>query len=478
MTISLARRSFLVGSAAAFLPQRSPLAAPSFPLTLTTRTIEVKRRPVRALSLVDRSGHPGIQIPTPFEFRAEIHNTLPEPVALSWTGQDVGPAPAEAAEPIKSNAHGSVEFRARPGTHLVHAGDVRQAQELLSAPVVFLEPGREDRQDIVLLLQDFSFRPADEHLHELMERSAPGHRHGGGLADEFDIGDWPPRARGGRHPGEGSILDPHLHDIDHDAYLANHRTLDDPEVVRVERGGRLRLRVINGATSTAFWIDFGGRRGAVIATDGRAVVPVTDHRFPIAPGQRLDIALDLPRDGAMVPVFAQREGDRVRAGLVLAPSGAPIPRLTDMAEFQALPVDLSLDVRLRGIGPHGAPPSRSRVFALTGDDHVYDWGIDNAHPGEGDPVPLPVGTMVEAVLINDGIRMHPMSFEGLDAHVVALGSRRINGAVRDTVIVPGRGGRVAVLIEARAPGDRLLACHNLYHRAVGMVRHLRFATHG
>jgi FtsP/CotA-like multicopper oxidase with cupredoxin domain len=425
--------------------------------------------------LVDRAGRPCIEVPAPFEFHAEIHNTLPERVALNWTGQNVGPA---SAEPIEPGGHRAVEFRARPGTHLVHAGDVRQAQELLAAPLVFLEPGREDRQDVVLLLQDYSSRPADELLHELMERSEPRHRHGGDPVDVLDVGDWPPRRIAGRHRGEGSILDPHLHDIDHDAYLANQRTLDDPEIVRVERGGRVRLRIINGATSTAFWIDLAGRSGAVVAADGRAVAPVTGRRFPIAPGQRLDIALDLPRDGAIVPVVAQREDDRARTGLVLAPSGALVPRLSDQADIQAPPVDLSLELRLRGTGPHGAPAGKSTTFALTGDDHVYDWGIDNTRHGEGNPAVLPVGRVIEAVLVNDGIRMHPMSFEGLDAHVVGLGSRRIEGAVRDTVIVPGRGGRVAIRIEARSPGERLLACHNLYHRAVGMVRHLQFATDG
>ncbi|WP_244142732.1 hypothetical protein [Paraburkholderia phenoliruptrix] len=39
-----------------------------------------------------------------------------------------------------------------------------------------------------------------------------------------------------------------LNDVDYDAYLANDRTLDDPEIVKVEDGGQLRVRVINGAT--------------------------------------------------------------------------------------------------------------------------------------------------------------------------------------------------------------------------------------
>jgi hypothetical protein len=48
----------------------------------------------------------------------------------------------------------------------------------------------------------------------------------------------------------GTAMD--LNDIDYDAFLANDRTLADPEVIRTESGGRVRLRLINGASSTQF----------------------------------------------------------------------------------------------------------------------------------------------------------------------------------------------------------------------------------
>ena len=64
-----------------------------------------------------------------------------------------------------------------------------------------------------------------------------------------------------------------INDVEYDAFLANDRTLADPEIVRVERGGRVRLRVINGASSSQFWIDLGDLTGYVVATDGHAVQP-------------------------------------------------------------------------------------------------------------------------------------------------------------------------------------------------------------
>jgi hypothetical protein len=48
-----------------------------------------------------------------------------------------------------------------------------------------------------------------------------------------------------------------LNDIGFDAYRANERTLDDPEIVSLDRGLGVRLRIINGALFTNFHIDLG-----------------------------------------------------------------------------------------------------------------------------------------------------------------------------------------------------------------------------
>ena len=52
-----------------------------------------------------------------------------------------------------------------------------------------------------------------------------------------------------------------------DAYLANDRTLEDPEVVRVEPAGRARLRLINGSAASNMIIDLGVLEGELIAVD-------------------------------------------------------------------------------------------------------------------------------------------------------------------------------------------------------------------
>ena len=68
-------------------------------------------------------------------------------------------------------------------------------------------------------------------------------------------------------PGmDGMAMD--LNDYNFDAYLANDRTLDDPEVLQVDKGGRVLVRVINAAAATVFWIDTGSLPGRLVAVDG------------------------------------------------------------------------------------------------------------------------------------------------------------------------------------------------------------------
>jgi len=108
-----------------------------------------------------------------------------------------------------------------------------------------------------------------------------------------------------------------LNDVHYDAFLANDRPLADPQIVRVQRGGHIRLRVINSASSSQFWLDLGELVGRVVATDGHPVHAVAGNRFPLAMAQRLDILIDLPRAGAF-PILARLEGDGRQTGIVLA----------------------------------------------------------------------------------------------------------------------------------------------------------------
>lgn len=71
----------------------------------------------------------------------------------------------------------------------------------------------------------------------------------------------------------------------YDAYLAKDLTLNDPEVVQVEKGGRSG-RIINDGTATAFFISTPGLVPKVVAGDGTPCQPVQSQLPALAQGQR------------------------------------------------------------------------------------------------------------------------------------------------------------------------------------------------
>ncbi|MCA7118260.1 MAG: multicopper oxidase domain-containing protein, partial [Acidibrevibacterium sp.] len=262
-----------------------------------------------------------------------------------------------------------------------------------------------------------------------------------------------------------------LNDVEYDAYLANDRTLADPRVVHTERGGRVRLRLINGATTTAFWIDLGALEGTLIAVDGNAVRPLAVRRFPLAQGQRADVLLDMKEAGAF-PVLAQREGDRRRTGIILATPQAQVAKVASGADSAVAAVDLSLEARLAAVQP--LPPRRPdavRRIALTGTMTPYVWSIDDRTWRDHQPLVVSHGQRVEVTMVNRSRMAHPMHLHGHHFQVTALGDTRISGALRDTVLVPVNGS-VTIAFDADNPGHWLFHCHNLFHMATGMMTEL------
>lgn len=203
-----------------------------------------------------------------------------------------------------------------------------------------------------------------------------------------------------------------LNEVEYDAFLANDRTLDDPEVIRTERNGRVRLRIINGAASTTFWIDLDGHPASVVAVDGNAVVPVIGSRFPLAQGQRLDLMLDVPA-GPVVSVFARREGDVARTGIVLAAPDAAVGKLAGLADQAEVAVDLSLEEKLSAVTPLAARASdNSQMVMLGGAMAPYSWTLNDRSWSEREKLQVVEGQRVSLGFINHSMMSHPMHLHG------------------------------------------------------------------
>src|SRR6202158_3676732 len=353
----------------------------------------------------------------------------------------------------------------------MHSHQGMQEQSLMTAPLIVhnAEDMRADRQEVVLMLHDFSFHTPDELLAGLTtSNGGQSAMPKSGMDNNMNMGSG---SMGAMNMGSGMAME--LNDIDYDAFLAKDRTFSDPEVIRTEPGGRVRLRLINAASSTQFWIDLGALSGTVVAADGHPVRPVRVSRLPLAMAQRLDVLIDLPGKGSY-PIFAQVEGKRTRTGIILAASGAAVSRLAAETEENAPPVDLSLERRLEAVTPLAprAPDVTHRVI-LTGAMAPYAWSMNGEYWPNVTPLMIAHGQRVAIEMLNHTMMPHPMHLHGHAFQVVALNDAPLSGAVRDTVLVPPMGS-VTIAFDADNPGRWAFHCHNMYHQVTGMMTEVRY----
>ena len=483
MSPDFTRRGFLAASAALsaslMLPARARAQSSRLALRATTRTIEVNGRVATVWGLLGPNDRLGLVLEPGQNFVVDLTNQLDQPTLIHWHGQI--PPNAQDGVPdvpmpmLKPGEARTYDFAPRPGTHWMHAHIPEHEMRLLAAPLIVRRPEdvAADRQEVTLFLHDFSFRAPSKVLAEITGGSAmAGMDHGkaGGTAMQgMDMGNMNGMAHGDMSGMGGKAMD--LNDFAFDAYLANDRTLADPEVVQIDKGGRALLRVINAAAATVFWIDAGALAARIVAVDGEPVQPVLGSRFGLAMGQRLDIEVDLPAEGGAFPILALREGARERTGIILATKGAQVAKVAEMSEADhpAFSSDLRQEASLRALTPlPDRKPVSSPMLMLGGSMMPYVWTINGKTWADHEPVTARSGDRVEITSHNMSMMAHPMHLHGHGFQVVGVGMDRIAGAVRDTVHVPPMN-MVTVAVDAGEAARWMLHCHHMAHLATGMM---------
>ena len=501
---TLSRRGFLAAGAAAIAAAQVPRlafaqTAARIRLSATTRTLDIDGRAATVFGLAGPRGQ-GLVLDPGQRFRLDLTNDLDVGTIIHWHGQT--PPNAQDGVPdmpmplLAPKETRSYDFQARTGTHWMHSHVPIQEMQLLAAPLIVRSEAdlAADRQEVVMFLHDFSFKSPEEVLAEISGGHGGGHGAGHGAGSGVPpmpmegMGAMPGMDHGtmghgaiggmpmGNMPGMGGMMGMggmamDLNDYEWDAYLANDRTLSDPEVVQVERGGRIRLRVINAAAATVFWIETGPVGARLVAVDGNAVQPLPGTRFGLAMGERLDLEIDLPKEGGAWPILAMREGARERTGLILATQGAEVRRLDAVAEAQAPAFDTDLAQEARLIALDALPDravDRSHMLMLGGSMQPYAWTINGAAWGQHQPITARSGERVVLSFHNMSMMAHPMHLHGHAFQVVGLNGRRVAGALRDTVHVPPMS-MVDVALDAGEAARWMLHCHHMPHLASGMM---------
>jgi FtsP/CotA-like multicopper oxidase with cupredoxin domain len=472
------RRQFVAGSLAlgGLAAARGVVAGNAgSELVIGTRVIEVKGKAATVFGLTQRSGAHGLIMNAGERFRLRLANDSGEAALIHWHG--LTPPNAQDGVPgvtqplLAPGGFHDYDFPvALPGTNWMHSHHSLQEQRMMAAPLIVRDPkeASDDVQEIVVMLHDFTFRDPTEILASLSKGMAHDHAAMDHSQMDMPATDMPATDMSGM-----AMSGMDLNDVAYDAFLANDRTLDDPEVVRAEKGQRLRLRIINGAAASNFLVDLGALSGELRHVDGRPIEPVRGSRFPLAVAQRADIFVTLPAEAGAWSILFQREGDTARTGIVVATKDGAISKIADQAAKPIGAIGAELPMLYRATAPLAMRPAdRKLTVALTGNMMTYRWGVADAAAPAAD-ISVGMGERVEIELINQTQMSHPMHLHGHHFQVVAVNGAPVAGAVRDTELVPV-GGRVTIAFDAGNPGRWMFHCHNLYHMLSGMMTEVTY----
>lgn len=150
---------------------------------------------------------------------------------------------------------------------------------------------------------------------------------------------------------------------------------------RLKGGDRVRLRIVNGASSTYFWLRYAGGKIRVVASDGKDVVPVDVDRMIIAVSETYDVILTVPESGKSFEFQATAEDTTGSSSLWLGHGERqplrPFPKLNYFKNMKQMNRMMTMGGNMKMMkmnsGPmphqmhhHGMPSSHSGNMGMPG----------------------------------------------------------------------------------------------------------------
>jgi len=424
--------------------------------------------------------------------RIHVKNNMDVSTSVHWHGlllpnEDDG-VPYLTTPPIEPGTTLTYEFPIiQSGTYWYHSHTGLQEQVGVYGSIV-IEP-REKRADIpepaadyVLLISDWT----DESPREVMRDLKRG-------------GDYQSIKKGTKQTLYGVIKNgvvlenikrsfkrmptADISDVAYDRFLIN----GEPEsALDLPSGQSVRLRIINGSSSTYFYVNYAGGAMKVIAADGQDVVPVDMDRMLIAVAETYDVLVTVPQSGAYeFRATAQDgtghsslylgEGGRVHAPDIPEPNtyrmgGGMKTKGAGDAGMADDPRPMPPYDMLRSVEPTTLPIGRETkefTLVLGGDMDRYVWTINGKTLSADDTILIRKGENVRFILVNKTMMHHPMHLHGHFFRV--LNSRGEYAPLKHTVDVSPDGTTV-IEFAADLEKDWFFHCHILYHLAAGMAR--------
>jgi len=271
-----------------------------------------------------------------------VRNTLAERSSIHWHGivlpADMDGVPGLSFMGIEPGGSYTYRFTVnQSGTYWYHSHSRFQEQLGLYGPIVVEPRAGErhpaDREHVVLLSDWTDIDP--EHLYATLKKQSDAYNFGKPTVADFlrDTSEQGVAAAlASRRMWNTMRMNPSdLADVSGHVYtfLMNGATPASNWTGLFERGERVRLRFVNGASMTFFDVRIPGLKLRVVAHDGQDVEPVHVDEFRLAPAETCDVIVE-PSDDRAYTIFAQAMDRSGYARGTLAPRAgleAEVPAL-------------------------------------------------------------------------------------------------------------------------------------------------------
>ncbi|HEV2710604.1 MAG TPA: multicopper oxidase domain-containing protein [Edaphobacter sp.] len=257
------------------------------------------------------------------------------------------------------------------------------------------------------------------------------------------------------------------------ATIQSHR-LGAGEPIRVKQGERVLMRLLNASATENVVLALPGHKFTIIAMDGNPVPnPKPVEVLSLAVAERVDAIVEMNSPGVWVLGSILPKAREMGLGIVVeyaGKKGAPVwkdpaPAEWDYTQFANTVAtthvpDETFTLTFRDNGPK--PGSKFDT-----------WAINNKSWPDIDPLMVEAGKRYRLVFRNGSGDQHPMHLHRHTFEVTQIGSKPINGLMKDVINVMPLD-TVEVDFVANNPGDTLMHCHQQLHMDYGFMQLIKY----
>jgi FtsP/CotA-like multicopper oxidase with cupredoxin domain len=262
-------------------------------------------------------------------------------------------------------------------------------------------------------------------------------------------------------------------DVGYKYATVNTHMLGAGEPVRVKKGDRVLMRLLNASATENVLLALPGHRFHVIAMDGNPVPnPASVEVLSLAVGERVDAIVEMNAPGVWI-LGSTLAAERAKGlGIVFEYAGStgepvwrdPAPAEWDYTQFAS----------------NRPVPQPQETFILTFRDagalhgSKFDtWTINGDAWPDIKPMRVEQGRRYRMLFRNASGDQHPMHLHRHSFEVTRIGDRATGGLIKDVInVMPLQ--TVAVDFLADNPGDSLMHCHQQLHMDNGFMQMVRY----